>query len=274
MIKRLFLTCLLLATALLGYSYWSAVRAPVQREAQITVSGWPAAQPSLRIVLISDIHVAGPDMPPARLARIVERLNLLDADLILIAGDLISDKRAATVHYSIADAVEPLSRLRAEIGVFAVLGNHDHWRDAAALRTELTDAGITVMDNEAVVAGPIMLIGVDDEFTGHADLDAAFASAAGTAQPIMVLSHSPDIVPELPRPVALVAAGHTHCGQISLPLVGRLATASRYGERFACGLIDDDGQRVIVGAGLGTSILPLRFGVPPDYWVIELGPES
>ena len=78
-------------------------------------------------------------------------------------------------------------------------------------------------------------------------------------------------MPDLPGPVALVAAGHTHCGQISLPLIGRLATASRYGERFACGLIRDRGQPVVVSAGLGTSIVPLRYGVPPDLWLIELG---
>lgn len=260
-----------MAAALVGYAYWSAVRDPVQREAQIAVSNWPSGQPALRIVLISDIHIAGPDMPPARLARIVERLNGLEADLILIAGDLVSDKRVSTAHYSISDAVEPLAQLQAEIGVFAVLGNHDHWRDAAKIRTELAIAGITVLDNQAVAAGPIMLIGIDDEYTGHADIGAAFASVGEPGQPVLVLSHSPDIVPQLPRPVALVAAGHTHCGQISLPFVGRLATASSYGERFACGLIDDDGQQVIVGAGLGTSILPLRLGAPPDYWVIELG---
>ncbi len=274
MIKRLLLICILLVIGFTGYSYWSAVRDPVQREAQIAVSNWPSELPALRIILISDIHVAGPDMPPARLERIVERLNLLEADLILIAGDLVSDKRVATAQYSVAEAIGPLAHLRAEIGVFAVLGNHDHWRDAIGIRAELANSGITVLDNQAITAGPIMLIGIDDDFTGHDDIEAAFASAGEPGQLVLVLSHSPDIVPDLPRRVALVAAGHTHCGQISLPLVGRLATASRYGERFACGLIDDGGQQVIVGAGLGTSILPLRFGVPPDYWVIDLGPEG
>lgn len=273
MIKRIFLALLVLAVALAGYSYWSAVRDPVQRQAYISVSDWPAGAAALRIIVISDIHVAGPDMPPERLARIVDRLNVLEADLILIAGDLVSDKILSTHHYSVAEAVAPLANLQADIGVYAVLGNHDHWRDAAAFQRELTNIGITALENSAVAAGSIILVGIDDDYSDHSDIEAAFAAAVDLQGPVLVLSHSPDIVPDLPRPVALVAAGHTHCGQISLPLIGRLATLSRYGERFACGLIDDDGQQVIVGAGLGTSILPVRFGVPPDFWVIELGPE-
>ena len=90
--------------------------------------------------------------------------------------------------------------------------------------------------------------------------------------PRLVLSHSPDIVPLLPARIPLVLAGHTHCGQIRLPLVGRISTASRFGERYACGRIDEAGRTILVTAGLGTSIVPLRYGVPPDLWVVTLGP--
>jgi predicted MPP superfamily phosphohydrolase len=67
-------------------------------------------------------------------------------------------------------------------------------------------------------------------------------------------------------------AGHTHCGQIRLPWYGAIGTVSRYGERFECGLIREDGRTLIVGAGVGTSILPLRLGAPPDLWLVRLGP--
>lgn len=264
----------LLGVVILFYGHMSARQMPVARQAVIGVAGWPDDAPPLTMLLISDIHVAGPDMPPARLERIVETLNAHDADIVLIAGDLVSDKRISTHHYSVAEAAAPLGGFEPRLGVFAVLGNHDHSRDAAAFRRELAGQGITVLDNRAVAVGPLALIGVDDAYTGRADAAAAFASAEPLDGVRVLLSHSPDVVPGLPGPVALVAAGHTHCGQISLPLIGRLVTASRYGERFACGMIDDDGQRVIVGAGLGTSILPLRYGVPPDYWVIEIGPEG
>ncbi len=273
MVKRVFLLLVVLGLSLTGYAYWSAVRDPIQRDTQIAVEGWPEGAAALRIVLISDIHVAGPDMPPERLARIVTRLNALEPDLVLIAGDFVSDKALSTHRYTAAEAVAPLAGLAAEHGVFAVLGNHDHWRDAPAFRAALPDAGVVLLDNEAVVAGPVVLVGIGDDFTGHADVAAAMTTASEISGPVVVLSHSPDIVPDLPNLVAVVAAGHTHCGQISLPIIGRLATASRYGERFACGQIDDNGQAVVVTAGLGTSILPIRLGVPPDFWVIELGPE-
>jgi predicted MPP superfamily phosphohydrolase len=268
MFRRLIFASMLVGLAVALHGLANAMVDPIRREAVVEVVDWPGGQASLRIALMSDIHVAGPDMPPARLQRIVAQLNEEQADIILLAGDLVSDKLPSTRRYSAADAVAPLAALEAPLGVFAVLGNHDHWRDADAVRAALGANGITLLENGAAQAGLLTVIGVDDAYTGRADVARAFAAAESMAGPAIVLSHSPDIVPDLPLRVAL--AGHTHCGQISLPWIGRLATASRYGDRFACGLLVDNGQTVVVGAGVGTSILPVRFGVPPDYWIIEL----
>jgi len=90
----------------------------------------------------------------------------------------------------------------------------------------------------------------------------------------LLLTHSPDIIPDVRRPVAAIFAGHTHCGQIRFPFVGALTYVSRYGDRFACGDMTDSGQRVFVGAGLGTSLLPLRYLTPPDAWLVTLGPKG
>lgn len=265
---------ILIAAVLLavGWCYWQATRDPLVRQTRIALPDWPAGTPPVRVVLMSDLHVAGPDMPPERLARIIGQVNALRPDLVLIAGDLVSDKALSTRHYRADQAVAPLRAVRAPLGTLAVLGNHDHWRDAGAFRRALPRVGVTLLDNRAVVRGPLAIAGIDDAFTHHADPARAFASWRGLAGARVVLSHSPDVVPDLPERVGLVMAGHTHCGQIRLPLIGRISTASRYGERFACGLIDDHGQRVIVTAGLGTSIVPLRLGVPPDLWLITLGP--
>ena len=88
----------------------------------------------------------------------------------------------------------------------------------------------------------------------------------------VVLSHSPDPFPSQPPDVDFMLAGHTHCGQIRLPLIGALSTMSAYGDRYACGPIRENGRTLIVSAGLGTSILPLRLGAVPDMWLIRLGP--
>ena len=87
----------------------------------------------------------------------------------------------------------------------------------------------------------------------------------------VVLTHSPDVVPELPRAFALVLAGHTHCGQVSLPLLGPPMTSSDYGQRYACGVIRENGRTILVSAGLGVSLLPIRFGKKPDWWMVTIG---
>jgi predicted MPP superfamily phosphohydrolase len=272
---RWLLLLVLAGAALLAKGYWNATRDPVIRTATVKVAGWPAGQGPLKILLLSDIHVAGPDMPPARLVRLVGDLNRLKPDLVLIAGDLVSERRGATHIYTPAEVVAPLGGLRAPLGVVVAPGNHDHWFRPDALRGELEKRGLRVLQNEAVKLGPLVVGGVDDDYSGHDDIPATLAAMdrLGPGVPLL-LTHSPDIVPSLPRPVAAVFAGHTHCGQIRFPFVGALTYVSRYGDRFACGDIDDRGQRVFVGAGLGTSLLPLRFNTPPDAWLVTLTPKA
>lgn len=254
----------------LGWSYRTARLDPVVRHAEYALPGYRG--PPLKALLISDIHVAGPDMPPARLARIVRQINALRPDLVLIAGDLVSDKRSATRFFTMAEAVAPLAGLRPRIGTVAVLGNHDHWRDAGEAAEALRAAGITLLANEAVRAGPLAIGGLDDDYTGRADVPKTLASLRDAAGIPILLSHSPDPFPALPEGPLLMLAGHTHCGQIRLPLIGAVATMSDHGNRYACGLVRENGKTLIVGAGVGTSILPLRLGAVPDMWMIRLTP--
>ncbi|HZG08552.1 MAG TPA: metallophosphoesterase [Allosphingosinicella sp.] len=257
-----------LATIL--YAYRTAVSDPVVRRAEFALLPPEGAEAPVRLVLISDIHVAGPDMPPARLARIVQQINALAPDAVLIAGDLVSDKRVSTRHYSLEDAISPLSGLSARLGVYAVLGNHDHWRHAGRARAALRGAGIAVLDNAAARAGPLAIGGLDDAHTGRHDLPATWAEMRAAGGVPVLLSHSPDPFPDVPDEIGLMLAGHTHCGQIRLPLIGTLSTMSAHGDRYACGIVQEGGRTLVVGAGVGTSILPLRLGAVPDIWEITL----
>jgi uncharacterized protein len=274
--RRLFRAAIaltLLAIAVLAKGYWNATRDPVIRTADVSVADWPKASPPIKVLLISDIHVAGPDMPPERVERLVRQLNALKPDLILIAGDLVSEKGVATHIYSAAEATAPLAGLRAPLGVIAVLGNHDHWFRSAPLEAGLMRGGITVLKNEAIERGPLVIGGVSDAFLGFDDVPATFGEMDKLGgKPRILLSHGPDIVPDMPSPVAAVFTGHTHCGQIAFPYFGALTYVSRYGDRFACGDITDRGQRIFVTAGLGTSVLPLRYGAMPDAWLVTLKP--
>jgi predicted MPP superfamily phosphohydrolase len=264
---------ILIALAALGviWGYATAVSVPVVRQARLTLPGWSAGATPVKAVLISDIHVIGPDMPPERLHRIVKQINALNPDVVLIAGDLISDKRISTRHYSMAEAIAPLAGLRPRLGSFAVLGNHDHWRNSGEARQALKAAGVRLLDNEAAVAGPLVIGGLDDDYTENSDLPGTVAKMAMMRGAKLILSHSPDPFPELPSEVPLMVAGHTHCGQVSLPFYGAVRTFSRHGKRYECGIYKEGGKTLVITAGLGTSGVPLRIVAVPDMWLLELG---
>jgi len=249
--------------------YWTATRDPLVRRTEVALPG--LTQP-VRLLLMSDIHVGGPDMHPVRLERIVAQINALQPDVVMIAGDLITEKRLATRLYSMADAIAPLAGLRPRIGTFAVLGNHDYWYDPVGAISALRRAGITVLDNDAATAGPLAIGGLDDAFTGRDDLARTVAAVRRLPGVPILFSHSPDPFPRVPPDIRLMAAGHTHCGQVRLPIIGAPKTMSQWGQRYACGRIDEAGRTLVVTAGLGTSGIWFRLGAVPDLWVIELRP--
>jgi hypothetical protein len=261
-----------------GMGYWNATRDPLVRATTLHTADWPQGEKPLKLLLISDIHVAGPDMPPERAARLVRQLDALHPDLVLVAGDLISEKSLATHVYTVPEAVAPLKAFTAPLGVIIVMGNHDHWFDEAGFAREIPKAGLTLLRNQAIKRGPLVVGGVDDDFSHHANVPATFAAMKGLEGPRILVTHSPDIVPSLPAPVAAVFAGHTHCGQITWPFSHEpVSSVSRYGMRFNCGDLTDtvEGgwmQRVLVTAGLGTSVIWLRYGAPPDAWLVTIGP--
>lgn len=270
-VRRVILLVAVAAGAVLLFGYWKATSEPLLRSARIALRDWPAGARPVRAILISDLHVAGPDMPPERLRRIVDRINALRPDLVLVAGDLVSDRRLSTRRYDLREAVAPLAALRARLGVVAVLGNHDHWRNAAAARAALRGAAVMVLDNRAVALGPLAIGGLDDDFTGHARVAEVVEALRTLRGARLLLSHSPDPFPQVPSAVGLTLAGHTHCGQIVLPWVGAPATMSRYGDRYRCGFIRENGKLLLVTAGVGTSIAPLRIGAPPEIWLLTVG---
>lgn len=275
-VLRAALLLALLGIATIAAIAWRHTMAdPAVRRAVVVLDDLAPGSPPLKLLLMSDLHVAGPDMPPARLERIVAQANALDPDVVLIAGDFVSDKRTATKHYSTANSIAPLAGLRPRLGTVAVPGNHDHWRAIVPVVGALRGAGITVLENEAVRAGPLTIGGLDDDFTGRANSNATVAAMARLRGAKVVLSHSPDPFPDLPSDIGLTVAGHTHCGQLRYPWGGTPATMSRYGDRYACGLIREGRRTLVVSAGLGTSVLPSRFFTRPDMWLIEVrGPKT
>lgn len=269
--KRWLAAGLALLAAAVGAKAWSDTLAdPVVHHASVASSALPAGAEPLTIALISDIHVAGPDMPPERLRAIVAQINALDADIVAIAGDLVSERRTATHIYTPEEIVAPLAALTPRLGTVVVPGNHDHWFDMPGLAAQLERYGIPLVANAAIRLGPLVIGGLDDAFTRREDVPATLEAMARLGGGSILLTHSPDPAADAPGTIDLVLAGHTHCGQIAYPWGGAPAHFSDYGDRYACGRIDEGQRTVIVGAGLGTSLLPMRLFTTPEIWLVEV----
>ncbi len=260
----------LIAITCIAIAWRDTMADPVVRRTEVIMPGLPAGTPPITVVLMSDLHVANPDMPPSRLARIVGQVNDLRPDYVLIAGDLITNRQLATKLYTYREALAPLSGLKAKQGTFVVLGNHDHWRDPAEALRELEKLGLTTLVNDYAERGPLIIAGLDDDMTQNADIGALIAKLPQQHGRTVVFSHGPDVFPKLPTDMPLTLAGHTHCGQVRYPWGGSPAYMSNYGDRYACGRIDENGRTLIVTAGLGVSVLPFRFLVKPDVWLVTL----
>jgi predicted MPP superfamily phosphohydrolase len=241
---------------------------------RIVITKLPRAFDGFRIVQLSDIHHS-PFLGVDEIAEAVYRANELKPDLVALTGDYVSHSRDY-----IDGCARALGMLRAQHGVFAVLGNHDHWTDAERMAASLTQQGIRVLVNENVRIGlkgaHICLAGVDDLMVRRDDLPRALRGAS-TGETRILLAHNPAIIREAARAgVDLVLSGHTHGGQINWRLlIGRedRKTARwlrRPSRRLMRGHAQLGSTQLYVNRGLGTVVVPLRYGCPPEITVIEL----
>lgn len=245
----------------------------------------------LRVVMLSDLHCIQPHMPLSRWKKIIAAANALQPDVHLLMGDYLASHRFRTGLVSFEDVATAALELKSTLGTFAIMGNHDWWEDRNAslkgvgiphAQKVFTDAGLRVLDNEATQLRkdnlPFWLSGTNSivairkghsTFESRANLPKALAMVNDNA-PIIHLAHEPDLFVDVPERVSLTLSGHTHGGQIRLFGYSPV-TPSSYGNRFAYGHVIEDGRHLVVSGGLGCSILPVRFGVPPEIVVLELG---
>ena len=229
----------------------------------------------LKIAVISDLHGGAPFIDTAKIDRVVAMTNTAHPDLVLLTGDYVIQNVLGGRRMPIATIVAHLKPLSAPLGVYAVLGNHDRWDDAPTITRAFEQGGIPVLENSPVQfrrgGGVITLIGVGDHYSGYSNVAQALAGVPVEAQ-ALCFTHSPDVFPELPRTCALTIAGHTHGGQVWLPILGRIAVAhqSLYGQRYAIGVIRENGKTLFVSPGIGTSALPVRFMVPPEISLVAI----
>lgn len=263
----------------------------VVNQHEIRPDGWEKAHDGLRIVVISDLHGGARYIDKAKLKQVVETANAQGPDLIVLLGDFVSQVgggkksiRKRPLKMPVEEIAGSISGFRAKYGVFAVIGNHDDWYGRDEVTEVLENVGIKVLVDELAtvqIRGTYLhLLGMRDfmsvrsprEFSDQArKLASEFNEGS-----LIILDHSPDVIPFLTgeNPVSartrLILAGHTHGGQVWLPLIGSPIVPSNFGQRYAFGHVKSDGVDVFITTGIGTSILPVRFLVPPEIAVLTL----
>ena len=236
----------------------------------------PGGAETLRIAHVSDTHL-GQFVSRRFLEGVMTQVNELSPDLVFLTGDYVHRHPSF-----IGDAIGILEMLRPRIGSMAVLGNHDHWEGADACRDAFARVGIPLLDNERVFlsdrglgkeapqTGGICIAGVGDLWEDAVDFGLALREVPEDMHRL-VLSHNPDTaLMTRDERVDLMISGHTHGGQVLLPVIGAPFVPSRHGDRFLGGECEGDGFPVIVSRGLGLAGVPVRFGVPPELGLITL----
>jgi len=247
------------------------------RQYTVPIANLPRELDGLRVLHISDTHY-GPFTDLYPIGEMIETANALLPDLIVFTGDYVHFTPA-----SVRPGIEILSRLRGKLGTVAVLGNHEYWEGVDACREVFGRMGIPLLDNRHVF---LTATGVESAMpkqnalclAGFADLwedIISFESALGgvpDTMPRIVLSHNPDAAEITPPEyrVDLMFSGHTHGGQVRLPIIGTPASLSRYGEKYLGGLCQGPRFPVIVSRGFGLAMFPVRLGVPPEIGIVTL----
>ena len=221
----------------------------------------------IKIVFASDFHIK-PNQQK-RLEQIVNTINVQNPDIVISTGDYVSGHtQESTMHPK--QIAEELSKIKTKYGFYTTLGNHDGWYDKAYIEELLEAQGINVLNNENVKLWinnkEIYIAGVEDKMTASPNI---YEALENTKSPTILLTHTPDVFPKVPNVVNLTLAGHTHGGQVRLPLLGAPIVPSDYGDKYSGGYIEEKGKKLIVTRGIGVSILPIRFNCAPEIVVIE-----
>lgn len=244
----------------------------VVRHRRMELAGWRS---EVRIAVLSDLHVGSPHVGLDKLRTIVEKTNAEHPEMVVLLGDFVTGGPNGARWGGFVEpehVAQELKLLRAPLGVYAVLGNHDWWYDGNRVGRALTEVGIPVLENQAVhIESAFWLGGIADFWTRDPDIAGTLRQVT-TDDPVVLITHNPDIFPEVPQRVSLLLAAHTHGGQVKLPLIGRVIPTSRLG--YVAGEYVERGRHLFVTTGIGTSIVPVRFGVPPEIVILTLSPSK
>lgn len=278
----------------LAYAYFIEPTRLVINHSTLRIKNWNPAFDGMKIVMLGDIHGGSNGVTEERIREVVARTNEQEPDLVVLLGDYVSQEREnkpitqRSLKMPVGTIADNLSGLTARYGVYAVLGNHDGWHGDENVAAELTRVGFRVLQNEVAVIEKggqrLRIFGMKD----HLKLTGGWLKTAAESKEILnqtgsgdviVLQHSPDILnviageflisPDL----RLILAAHTHGGQVRFPILGTPIVPSGYGQKYVHGHVFEKNVDMFVTSGIGMSVLPFRFLVPPEIAVLTIRPE-
>lgn len=288
------LVCGVIGAVCVSYAYFVEPNRLVVRYSTVAIKNWNPAFDGLKIVMVGDIHGGSNGVTEEKIRTVVARINDQNADLVVMLGDYVSQThekkpiRERGLKMPMETIATNLAGIKARYGVFAVLGNHDGWHGDERIAAEFTRVGYRVLQNEVAIIEKngqrVRIFGMKD----HLKLTRGWVLTSADSKEILsqtgngdviVLEHSPDILnviageysisPEL----RLILAAHTHGGQIWFPILGTPVVPSGYGQKYAHGHVKEKNVDMFVTSGIGTSVLPFRFMVPPEIVVLTIRSE-
>ena len=260
----------------LFFILWILIEAQVYRVRKIKIVNRkiPKSFKNFKIVFISDIHY-GKFFRAKRLIKIVNIINKLEADIIIIGGDYldISVKSKRDVSMYLDKELKILRKLKARLGIFTVLGNHDYYNRRDSLLNEINSSSLILLKNTKefinIDEETIELIGVDDLIEGNPDINLFKVNSNNFT---IAISHNPDFFSDYKNLINydLGLSGHTHGGQVTFFGLYAPYTSSKYGQKYIKKLVHEKYRNIVLTNGIGNGMLPIRFFAIPEIVEIKL----
>ena len=226
----------------------------------------------LKIGVVSDLHIGSFCVDLKRAENIVEKTNSYNPDLVFLLGDL--DAKSVSRHYSDAEIVRVLNKFKSKYGVFSVLGNHDY-NPPNIIRDIITASNVVLLENQSkyvnINGTTLKIVGFKDLWHCHIDTNEILGNYNNIST--FVLTHNPDSFPDIPDFVSLTLCGHTHGGEVFIPLIGSFTVPSEYGDKYRKGYIVEKGKHLYVSGGVAT-LSHLRFCNPPEITILTVHPQT